>query len=49
MKIGGIEFPYDHNRDVSAHGPFTGFVLRCHPFTLWIPSMLVGLAIALLR
>ena len=43
MKIGGLKFPYDHERDVSAHGPFAGFIMRLHPLALWIPALLIGM------
>jgi len=50
MKIGGLEFPYDHHRDVSAHGRISGFILRTHPVAMWIPAIIVGLIIgSLLR
>lgn len=43
MKIGGLEFPYDRTRDVSAHGRFAGFMMRCHPLAMWIPAVVIGL------
>jgi len=47
--IGGIVFPYDRARDVAAHGPLAGLVLRTHPLAMWIPAMLIGAIVGWLR
>jgi hypothetical protein len=49
MKIGGLEFPYDHQRDVRVHGRFVGIVLRIHPLALWLPAIVLGLILGILR
>lgn len=47
MKIGGLKFPYDHERDVSHHGPVCGFLMRTHPFAIWIPAILISMILGL--
>jgi hypothetical protein len=45
MMIWGIEFPYDHNRSISGHGPIAGFILRTHPVAGGLAGGLTGIII----
>lgn len=45
MKIGGLEFPYDHERDVGTLGSIGGFIARLHPLAMWIPACVIGVIV----
>lgn len=45
MIVGGLQFPYDRERDTTGHGPVASFVIRTHPLAMWIPAIIVGVIV----
>ena len=49
MTIGGLGFPYDHERDTSAHGRVVSIIMRTHPLAMWGIASIVGLIVGVMR
>jgi hypothetical protein len=49
MTIGGLRFPYDHERDTSTHGRVVGVIMRTHPLAMWGIASIVGLIVGVMR